>query len=396
MKKLMTIAASIIILHSIYVANGQQSGAISAANEKIRKMADMDAHLNILQHIDSLKNAQIYSPELAWQYARSLFQSGRYDLAKDSLQIWISDSIRSIQAHNMLTQIAIQQRNYNEAIGYLMNLSEKHPQNPVYPHRLARIYLATNRLFDAEQQLNKAHSLDSLNEIVLSDWADVLMKLESYPLANEILQKGIAISPDNLSFLQQKALLDYRLQKHKQVIQTAELLLAKGDTTPQIVKVMALAYYQTDSLSLSEIWLDYLINQNLGGEDISFYKGKNLMSRGKNEEAQKYFMEAVNQCLSSNFNPFVLQVGINYFDMRKYRESIAWLQMARNFSSSPMLLFYLGLNYYYHHEDKSNAQRYLGLFLEQSTKESEAGFRTHARSMLRHIAQENHFKQSAN
>src|SRR5512145_1455914 len=313
----------LILLSSILISNTNQAQEVQQMNpkEKINSLVETEDHIKVIQYIDSLRNESYYSPELSWQYCRALFQSGRYDQAKDSLLQWAGHPNYITQAQNMLTQIAFQHHEYNESIDYLYQLSARFPSNPIYPFRLSKAFLAINQPLDALNQLNIAHQIDTLNQLIISEWVDLLITLEVYDDAFEILNKGLKLSPDNVSFLQQKTMLSYRLQNHQETINTTEKLLLLGDTTPQMIKLMAVAYYQIDSIQKSEYWIDYLLAKEMNAEDISYYKGKILSLSGRKEEAQDYYYQAILYCLSPNFSSFMNQAGINLYEQRKYMES---------------------------------------------------------------------------
>ena len=375
----------------IYASEDQQLGQ-NDYSQKINTLLETDQHLELLDYIDSLRLQNIYTPELSWQYARSLFQLGRLNQARDSLLIWESDSVMITQAQNMLATIALRQRNHLEAIKYLNKLSERYPENPTYPHRLARAFNAINQIYGAEYQLARAYRLDTLNQVVIREWADILLKMDFSGRALNILNKGIEISPDNMGFRRQKVIADYRLKNMEDVIATASHLTLKGDTAPMVVKLKAFALFQNDSIDKAEFWIDYLLKNDLTGEDVYFYKGKILSARNEHEDAKYYYQEAVFDCLSPNFNPFALQTAINLYELGNYQQSIRWLQMARIFNDNPTLLFFLAENYYDYYEDKMPALTHYQLFLEHSSNDNEEEYREYAKQRIRRINEEMHFE----
>jgi len=361
-------------------------------DNRLKSLTETENHSEILEFIDSLRSESIYSRELAWHYSSTLYQAGRLDQARDSLLQWESDSLYATKARNMLTQIAIQQRNYMEAAKYLVRLSNSYPDNPTYPIRLARVFNAMNQLSGAEAQYLKAHNIDTLNQIVISEWVDVLIKLEFFPKARRILEKGLSLSPENYGFRRQKTTLDYRARNYDEVISNVEFLTQKGDTTPQIIKLKAFSLYHKDSLDRAEYWIDYLISNGFIGEDIFFYKGHILVARKQQSEAQNYYHRAAISCLSPNFNSFALQSGINLYESGRYQESIRWLQMLRIFNTNPIIIFYLALNFTDYYEDTNPALTHFRLFLDQSDRDDQESHREFARQKIREITNENHFR----
>lgn len=356
----------------------------------ITRALEIDHHVEVIRIIDSLRTAGVASDELSWQYARSLFQAAHYDQARDSLAAWESDPEKSTQVKNMLVTIAIQQRNEIEAIRHLIQLRDRYPENPVYPHRLARVFTARNELPAAEAQLALAHSLDSLNQLVILEWADVLAKMDVPHRALWVLNRGLRNSPYNIGFRRQKAVLDYRMRRHEAVIRNVEHLLLLGDTVPQVVKTMAFSYFQTGHPDVAEQWIDYLLDRDLWGEDLLYYKALILSGRGEKSEAAAYFREAVNGCLSPNFNPFALQAGMNLFELGMHPETIRWLRMLEMFSNNLLITFYLAESYFQYYQDKSTALEYYQSFLDKSVAEAEAEYREVAAYRIRRIREDMH------
>ncbi len=360
--------------------------------EKLDLLLGSENHSAILEFLDSLASEVPYNPKLSWQYARSLFLSGRLDAASDSLMMWEEDSVYRTRAENMLVQIAVQQRNHHEAIMYLIRLRDRYPENPVYPYRLARVFAASNQLLAAEGQYSKAYRLDTLNQLVIGEWAEVLQKLDFTRRAYRTLLRGIKGSPENHGFRRQLVNVTYTMRRPKEVIEHASFLTLQGDTAAQTVKLKAFALFQLDSLDRAEYWIDYLLDNHFYGEDVFFYKGKLLAARNDKIQAQKYFDQAAYSCLSPNFNNFVMQAGINLYETKQYADAIRWFQMLRIFSENPMITFYLASTYFEYYEDQEPAYRQFTLFLEQSTRDEEETHRAYARSRIREITEERHFR----
>ena len=364
----------------------------SSYEVKLDYLLGSENHPAILEFLDSLREEGHYNPQLSWHYARSLFQAGRFDAARDSLLLWEEDSVYRTRADNMLVQIAVQQRNHLEAIKYLIRLRDRYPENPVYPYRLARIFAADNQLLAAEGQYARAYRLDTLNQLVIREWADVLHNLGHTVRAYNMLRRGIAISPDNLGFRRQIVGVAYELNNMERVIEHSKYLTEQGDTTAQIVKLKAFAWFHLDYHQRAEYWIDYLLDNQLYGEDVFFYKARILAAKGDKIGAQEYFYEAVYSCLSPNFNTFAMQSGVNLYETRRYADAIRWFQMLRSFSTNPMITFYLASSYFEYYDDHEPAYRYFRLFLEQSTRKDQELYREYATSRIREITEERHFR----
>lgn len=360
--------------------------------ENLDLLLGSENHPAILEYIDSLRVAGHYNRQLSWQFARSLFQAGRLDSARDSLLLWDQDAVFRTRAENLLVQIAAQQGNHMEAVKFLIRLRDRYPDNPIYPHRLARVFTALNQFPAAEGQYALAFRLDTLNQLVIGEWADILQKLESPERAYRILRRGVAVSPENLNFRRQMVGLTYKMKRIDEVIAHASFLTLQGDTTAQSVKLMAFAFFQLDSLDRAEYWIDHLLDNQLFGEDLYFYKGRILAARGKKDEAQLFYDEAVRSCLSPNFNSFAMQAGVNLYETSKYEDAIRWMQMMRHFSENPMVLFYLASTYYLYYEDREPAHRHFQLFIDQSWRDEEESYREYARLRIREINEERHFR----
>jgi predicted Zn-dependent protease len=395
-KLLALLAACMLYMADVHAGTEHGADTLDSGQlnyqETLESLMGSENHPAILEFIDSLRVAGHYNRQLSWQFARSLFQAGRLDSARDSLLLWEQDTIFRTRAENMLVQIAAQQGNHMEAVKFLIRLRDRYPDNPIYPHRLARVFMALNQLPAAEGQYALAFRLDTLNQLVIGEWADVLQKLDSPERAYRILRQGLAVSPDNLNFRRQAVGLTYKMKRPGQVITHASYLTQMGDTTAQSVKLKAFALFQLDSLDRAEYWLDYLLDNQLTGEDVYFYKGRILAARGEKEEAQLFYDEAVRSCLSPNFNGFAMQAGVNLYETARYEDSIRWLQMLRNFSENPMVLFYLASTYYLYYEDREPAIRHFQLFIDQSWRDEEESYREYARLRIREINEERHFR----
>ncbi|MFP4468389.1 MAG: hypothetical protein ACLFN2_05435 [Bacteroidales bacterium] len=363
-----------------------------SCQEELDLLVASENHPAVLDLLDSLLANGHYSRELSWQYARSLFLAGRLDMARDSLLLWESDSVYQTRSENMLVQVAVQQRNHLDAVKYLIRLRDRFPHNPVYPHRLARVFNAMNQLSGAEGQYARAYRLDTLNQLVIGEWADVLQEMGLSERAYSILKRGIRVSPENQGFRRQMVGLTYEMNTYDETIEHAEFLTQHGDTTAQTVKLKAFSLYQFGLLDRAEYWIDYLLDNEFIGEDVFFYKAKILTARGDKDRAQDYYYESVHNCMSQNFNTFALQTGINLYEIMDYDAAIRWMRMLRNFSDNPLVNFYLAASYFEFYEDKDPALEYFQLFADQSVRDEEEPHRRYAKNRIREITEEKHFQ----
>jgi len=243
-----------------------------------------------------------------------------------------------------------------------------------------------------EGQYSRAYRLDTLNQLVIGEWAEVLQNLGFTQRAYRTLQRGIAVSPENLGFRRQKVGVAYELKKLEEVIDHGKYLTGQGDTTAQSVKIKAFAWFELGWVQKAGYWIDYLLDNQLFGEDVFFYKGRILAAQGDKIGAQEYFYEAAYSCLSPNFNSFGMQSGINLYETKQYADAIRWFQMLRNFSPNPMINFYLASSYFEYYEDREPAYRHFRLFLEQSTRKDQEVHRKYAMSRIREITEDRHFR----
>lgn len=372
--------------------NAQTIQEPPALRSQIRILHDSDQHLDIVKLLEAPVTADTVSSELVWFYARALHHLGRFEQSQQYLLIIENDSLTGTRALNLLANQANQQKQYLRAIGYLNMLIERQPANPNYWLRKARIFKTMEEYPAAEGSLAAANKLDSLNQMVYIEWVDVLLRMDENRRALGRANYALNIAPDNLELRRLKTIALYRLKQMKQVCEEAQVLTLLGDTTDVIIKYKAFALYETDSLDKAAQWLYWLLEKGAEGEDIYYYLGKVYDKRGLKKEAQHYFMQASQLCISPNFRPMALQTGINMYEIGMHQESVKWLQTLRTFSDNPLIFFYLALNYDKLYQDKIPTLNHLRLFVENSSRKDEEELRYYAGQKIKQLTEDLHFQ----
>jgi tetratricopeptide (TPR) repeat protein len=333
---------------------------------QIRELHFNEDHRGIINLLDSVAATHDLSTEFIYMKGRALFNSGRNAEARSILRPLENDSLFGPRATQMLANIAMQQRNNNEALGYLLRLSRYYPENPVYHQRVARIFYAEENYPAALNYMLLAYRQDTLNQTSILELADIWMKLERPPNAFRLLSKGISLYPEHQPFRRQIVSVCYRQKKMQETVEHAAFLTERGDTTPTVVRLKAFAYFDLGELEKSEFWLNYLLDREFSSEDVYFYKGKVHEAKGNTIEALHYYEDAVKLTLSPNFNPFILQLAITFHENKQYRESINWLQTARVFSNRAEIIYYQARNFDLFYQDKQPALQHYQLFIDRA------------------------------
>jgi len=333
---------------------------------QIRELHFNEDHRGIINLLDSVAATHDLSTEFVYMKGRALFNSGRNAEARSILRPLENDSLFGPRATQMLANIAMQQRNNTEALGYLLKLSTYYPENPVYNQRIARIFNSEENYPAAMNYMLTAYRRDTLNQISISELAEIWMKMDMPGNAFRLLSNGISLYPENLLFRKQMVSVCYRQKKMQETVEHAAFLTERGDTTPTVVRLKAFAYFDLGKLDHSEFWLDYLLDREFSSEDIFFYKGKVHEAKGNTIEALRYYQDAVRLTLSPNFYPFILQLAITLHENKQYQESIRWLQTARFFSNRPELIYYLARNFDLFYQDRQPALQHYQLFIDRA------------------------------
>lgn len=351
---------------------------------QIRELHDLEDHKGIISLLDSVSATQELSAEFSFYKGRALFNSGRFSEASSVLRIIKNDSVLAPRVTQMLANIAIQQRNNTEALGYLLSLGTLFPDNPVYHQRIARIFYAEGNFPAAMNYMLTAYRRDTLNQTSIAELADIWMKMEMPGNAFRLLSNGIELYPENFLFRRQMVSVCHRQRKMPETVEHAVFLTERGDTTPTVVRLKAFAYFDLGELDKSDFWLDYLLKNELISEDIFFYKGKVSEAKGNVNEALKFYEEAVKMTLSPNFDPFILQLAISLHENKKYQESIRWLQTARSLKDNPQLVYYLARNFDLFYQDKQPALQHYQMFIDRAGDGLEKQ-RAYARQRVREL-----------
>lgn len=332
---------------------------------------------------------------------------------------------------NILSEIAEANSslgNHRRALPYFKTLYNADTTNTVNALKLVRAYLNLRIYQEPFEILNLCYQRDTSNLLVNKQFAlcaartgrdDLAISLyqkvinqNPSDLANytnlvsvyqnkdqdlkaiEILEKGLEVFPDEPVLLNRSGEFQYHIQEYAKAIITYEKYLAKGDSSPEVLKNLGICYYfekrEKEGLYLLE--KSFLINPDY--PIVGLYIGLCYKSLKQFDKSIEYINFAAKTAIPYYLSDIYYNLGIVYGIIREFKKSIEVFKKVYELDSTKCnALFEIATTYEEFQKDKTQAIRYYNAFLK-AKKEDNAYFRKlteYALSRKKKFKEENSF-----
>ncbi|MCS6984163.1 MAG: tetratricopeptide repeat protein [Leptospiraceae bacterium] len=169
------------------------------------RMGDVEGALKNLQKAVQLgsENPQVYS------YIAQLFQElGKTAQAEEALRRALEQAPQDTVLLSEMADLQISQGKWSQAVSTLkriLELSTKTKEKATAFYNLGKVYRELKDYISAEEALSRAHDLDSLNEDILVELAQLYASKGEGHKAVALLKEALRINPDNTKLLRSQA-----------------------------------------------------------------------------------------------------------------------------------------------------------------------------------------------
>lgn len=341
-----------------------------------------------------LKKGQLLEKEYQYLQALQLFEKA-YQKDSDNLQL-LSEMA---ETNNNLG-------NFKKALPYYLAIYRKDSINSVTAIKVAKAYFNLRKYQEPFEILSKVYQGDSSNlylakqlafaatrsghdslGIVLYErilpmnpndlnnyinLASLYQRHDGYLNAVKTYQSGIAQFPDEPLLLSKLGDLHYAKRNFGDAILPYEKLLSFGDSIPEVVKSLGIAYYYTKEYKKSLSLLDKSLLWKPNDPVAGMFMGLCYKNLNQPEESIAHLNFASKIAIPYYLSDIYNQLGNVYADQKAFKKAVSSLKKAYLLDSTKTdVLFKIANTYDVWQKDKSQAFRYYDRFLTIKKEESD-------------------------
>lgn len=300
------------------------------------------------------------------------FQLGRYPDAKIFYNEVIKQDSFDTQAISSMGSIYERENNYREALAYYVYWTTIDSTNSFAYKRCGNAALYLGWANEAIMFYLEAHERNESDMEVIDKLSSLYIASDQLEYAENILNRGLVIDPNNIRLLQNKARLFNKRKDYPTVVEAIEKTMAQGDTSDYYQMMIGVAYLQLDSIEQSIQNLEHIVVREKDTEHTHQYLGLAYRTKGDAEKSIEHFKRAIEKGISEKIDIFHSDLAAVYEIEGDFREAIEHYQRAYDYNPKPEYLFFLARNNDLAFKDKRMALRYYEQYLNSNHEEYKA------------------------
>ncbi len=385
----------ILILLFPYLLVAQEIDLLILNNEYEKALQKVDNELtkNEAQPLLHLKKGVILQKKFDYAGAvKSLERAWQLD----SLHPGILNEIG--EAHSALG-------NYHHALPFFKTLFEADTTNSVNALKLVRSYFNQRSYREPYEILKSVYQRDSTNVFInkqyafsaartghdslaiamyqkvivqnpsdLSNYtnlAAIYQKKENYPEVVGILEKGLAVFPEEPLLLLKLGETYFKKREYAKTVIPYEKYLVKGDSIPDVLKNLGISYFFEKREKEGLVLLEKCLLINPDDPIVALYVGLCFKELNQLGESIDYLNFAAKIAIPYYLSDIYHHLGNAYGLNREFRKSITALQKAYELDTTKCIaLFEIATTYEEMQKDKTQAIKYYDAYLKAEKEDN--------------------------
>ncbi|GAA5222053.1 tetratricopeptide repeat protein [Membranihabitans marinus] len=234
-----------------------------------------------IQHLELSAASPISNPASSYYYiGMAHYHMGHMDEAEDFL-IRAIENEENTSYSMSLAQVYIFNKEYDRALSILQPLTMRDSTNSYFHKVIGKVYMANQDFISAIDAFGKANRCDSNDIETIQLLAQSHFSLKEYFVGLEIIKKAVVLIPNSKKLLSIQLFAEVKTTEYGQALQTADRLIALGDSSHINQKLYGIALYKTEQIESSVKIFEKLIRAGRGDEGIHYYLSEGYRKLGR-------------------------------------------------------------------------------------------------------------------
>ncbi|GLB52609.1 hypothetical protein NBRC110019_16490 [Neptunitalea chrysea] len=318
---------TIIALLSIYIVSAQKTKA-----DKFYQLGNYTRAIKAY----SADTTKAYNQKMI---AKSYHNLENYDMAiahyKKAIVI---DSTIQLQKFE-LAKIYFQVKQFETSANLYNKLIEQDSINPTFYFNLGLVYDHMGKKPLAYANYEKAYEVDSNYLKASYKLATAALLNHRYEHCKELIEKGLAINPNNLDFINLYAVYNYDLSHYEEAIKYFKILINNKQTSATIYRRLGICYYNSNMyIEASKAFEQQKIREPRNPE-VYNYLGLCYNKIGDYEKALENLNKAV-ILKTLTFEEEYEALAFCYQQMKDYKQALKYYELTLKENPKKYILHY--------------------------------------------------------
>lgn len=291
------------------------------------------------------------------------FQMGRYPDANLFYQKVLSIDSLNTNALSSLGSIYERMNNYREAESQYLQLISIDSTNSYYFKRMGYAAMRLNKPLQGIAFFIRAHELNEGDVEIIDQLSDIYLAMNELEYAEQILQKGLNIDPNNIKLLYNQARLFQKQKDYPTVAHAVEKAMAQGDTSDYYQMMLGVAYLRMDSLDHSVFHLERIVARGKDTDRTHHYLGLAYRALDQVEKSIAHLEKAIELGISEQMGTYQSDLASIHMSEDQYRPAIDRYRKAYQYEPKSEYLFHLARACDLYYKDKQPALKYYDQYL---------------------------------
>lgn len=302
------------------------------------------------------------------------------------LRIYQKDSTSISLLYN-LGNLNLRRGNNGKALVYFKKILEKDSSNFNVYKQLATISYNIGNLKADSNYLQKANQINPIDPDVAADLAMIFINQKSYPKADTIVSKALAADTANLLLLNQKAIINYKLERFPQTISLCQQLMFGGAMSSEVINMLGASYFMVKRYKECISAFEILETNKTASETSFYYTAMSYKALNDQEKAIEYLNKAIKSAISSNVDSYYAEMGDSYDKLHRLNKAVNAYQKSLLYDSKPMITYYVLANLYDSElKNKVLAVKYYREYIKANPPQKQNTYLTYAKSRLKELS----------
>ena len=298
-------------------------------------------------------------------------------------RIYDQDSTNTAVLFN-LGGINLRRGNNLKAEVYYKKILQRDTTNFVVYEHLGKISFEKGEQANMITYLTKANKINPAEPDVASDLSNILVVFKQYQQAADVLNKAIAIDPENVELLMSLLVLDATQDKYSDTKNTCLTLIKLGNHSSYVLTKLGAAYYNLKQYECCVATLADIPDMEKG-ETSCYLAGLAYEELKDYRMAIENFAKAIEIGISPNIASYYGEIAGSNENLLKYKKAASAYQKALQFAESPTIYYLLANLYDSKLKDKRNAVIYYKKYVASRPDPKKQTYLAYAKSRIEQL-----------
>ena len=373
-----------ILLSGCVFVNGQMTNTIDIKEQYALGIEALNnyQYQKALDHFYECHRVETNNKKYLQKLAFCYMKLGDFNEAKFSYNSLLKKDSTNVNAWSNLGSIYEKELNYSKASDCYQELLTIDSTNSYYFRQNAFMGLRLKDPIRAMAYFSQAHDLNGKDLVVINELSSLLLQIRQPIPAEEIINKGLKLAPDNLKLLYTKSDVLHHKKDYEKVVSTILHAMSLRDTSQYYQKMIGAAYLHLEQYDSCIFHLNEIVRKKEDSELTHYQLALAFKGIGDLAQSEMEYQAAIEKGISENVGIYYKNLALLLDEQNKLKESIvAWKKAIEYSPEERVYLYFLARDCDNYYRDKKIARRYYRQYYDTKHKQ----YREYVRTRIQYL-----------